>query len=198
MQIYLKIASLLQKFCVVLNSTHSTASRLNTCTCKISSHFATVAVASDLNPPHWCTMDYYQRVRGHYLPVRAHWELPGYNVGAGSLQNILHSELSQLSHALLSFFPPLFPFQYDTLSHRKMSAVSQEEKKKRRKVLVLLLLLKISLVKFSLSQRQAAQTRGLLGVRGRRGRARKTERKRKGRGWSRNRENEQIAQAKLA
>lgn len=146
-------------------------------------------------------MRYYQRVRGHYLPLRAHWELPGHDVGAGSLRNILHSELSQLSSALLlsfSFSPPL---RYDTLSHREMSAVSQEEKKKRRKAVVpLLLLLKISLVKFSPSQRLAAQTRGLQGVRGRRGKARKTERERKEGvgGWSRNTENEQIAQAKLA
>lgn len=33
-------------------------------------------------------MGYYQKVRGHYSPVRAHWELPGYNVGARSLWNI--------------------------------------------------------------------------------------------------------------
>ncbi|KAI3365750.1 hypothetical protein L3Q82_000760 [Scortum barcoo] len=62
-----------------------------------------------------------------------------------------------------------------------MSAVSQEEKKKkrRRKAVVPLLLLKISLVKFSLSQRLAAQTRGLQGVRGRRGRARKMGKRRR-------------------
>lgn len=33
-------------------------------------------------------MGYYQKVRGHYSPVRAQWELPGYNVGARSLWNI--------------------------------------------------------------------------------------------------------------
>lgn len=64
-----------------------------------------------------------------------------------------------------------------------MSEVSQEEREKkgRSTVVVHLLLLKISLVKFSLSQRLAAQNQGLQGVKGRRGRARdQKEKKKKG------------------
>lgn len=60
-----------------------------------------------------------------------------------------------------------------------MSAASQEEERRRRTAVVPLLLLKISLVKFSLSQRLAAQTRSLRGVRGRGDKARKAERERK-------------------
>ena len=112
--------------------------------------------------PYNGTMGYYQRVRGNFLPVRAHWALSGYNVGARSLRGIL-----EYLH-WVEWTPSRPP--YDTLSHCKMSAMPQEEKKKkRRKAVVPLLLLKISLVKFSLSQRQAAQTLGLQGVRGRTG-----------------------------
>lgn len=66
-----------------------------------------------------------------------------------------------------------------------MSAVSQEERKTkgRSTVVVHLLLLKISLVKFSLSQRLAARNQGLQGVKGRRGRPRdQKEKKKKGGG----------------
>lgn len=109
--------------------------------------------------PRWCTMGYYQRVRGHYLPVRVHWELPSCNVGAGSLQNILHSDLSQLCCAeLFSFFSP--PSNMTHFPHHKMSAVSQEEEK-RKEAFVSPLLLKISLVKFGLSQRLPPQTQGI-------------------------------------
>lgn len=75
----------------------------------------------------------------------------------------------------------LLPFQYDTVTRLKMSAVSREERRKKRRstVLVPLPLLKISLVKFSPSQRLAAQTLGLQGARGRRGKARKTKMKEK-------------------
>lgn len=81
-------------------------------------------------------------------------------------------------YSFLSSTPPP-PFSMTHFPITKMPAVSQEEKEKRRKADRPLLLLKISLVKFSLSQRLAVQTQGLQGVRGRRGKARKTERKRK-------------------
>lgn len=101
-------------------------------------------------------------------------------------------------HSPPTYPPP--PLQYDTLSHRKMSAASQEEEKNRREAVVTLLLLKISLVKFSLSQRLAAQTRGLQGVNSCTEAERERQKgKERGGGWrSRNAENEQIAQAKLA
>lgn len=123
------------------------------------------------------TLGYYQRVRGHYSPASARWELPGYNVGARSLWDTLHSELTQPSSAILISFLFLSLFQYDKLSLCEMSAVSQEEKEKkkrrRRKAPGPCLLLKISLVKFSPSPRQAAQTQGPRGVRGRSSRASK-------------------------
>lgn len=105
-------------------------------------------------------------------------------------------KLSKLSSAP----PTLLHPQYDTLFHRKMSEESQEEKRRRKAVVSLL---KITLVKFSRSQRLAAQTR--LASAGSRRVKRDKSGEQRGEekmvcwgGGSRNTENEQISQARLA
>lgn len=52
----------------------------------------TVVMATDLKP-HLVHSGALQMVRGHFLPARAHRELPGQSGGAKSLQNTLHIEL---------------------------------------------------------------------------------------------------------
>lgn len=133
-------------------------------------------MASDLKPP---SVNNGTLSEGGRSLFASESSLRAARLQCGSQVPAEYFALSVEATALLSLSS--HPFQYDTVSHREMSAVSQEERKKkgRSTVVVHLLLLKISLVKFSLSQRLAAQNQGLQGVKGRRGRPRDQKEKEK-------------------
>lgn len=143
-------------------------------------------------------MGYYQRVRGHVLPVRAHWELPSSNVGGGFPAE--YFALRVETTLWCSTPPPLPPPQ---IWHTFFNAKCQRSLKRRRggrrggKRVVRRLLLKISLVKFKVSKACRSDSGGLQGVKeaeweglkGKEGCVREKQQ---------NTESEQIAQAELA
>lgn len=144
-------------------------------------------------------MGHYQRVGGHYWPVKAHWELPGYNVGARSLQNTLHSELRRLLYCFL------FPLPLSNMTQFLIAKCQQCLKRRGRRrgevrwlfIFSFWRLVWLSSARLKGWQLRIRVYREWKGEEAERETKRKREKGGEVEGWSRNGESEQIAQAKL-